>query len=256
MSIRPKTKRRMVILILVAALSLTVGFGLYRWRIYLANQKIDAIKADGIAAFRAGDYATAIDKLSIYCTKRKTDPDALLDFAIARSKVPTLDGSHIQQAVHLAHVYCDLQPTDVEAQHFLLGMETPVSLYAADALDLAHDLLRANPDDLTALKSIAEIQTRDRKFDEAFDATQRYCQANPTDLEMQDRALYLMQQLNRPPQELQDRAAALQKSFPNDPRFLIVQVMAYSFTISSADTSEERDTENAAAMKLLLKASQ
>src|SRR5271163_4377371 len=108
MSIRPKTKRRMVILALVGALVLAAGAGLYRWRIHQANLKIDAIKDEGMAAFHAGDYPTAIEKLSVYVTKRKSDPDALMAFAIARSKVPTLDDGYIVQAVSIAHRYADL----------------------------------------------------------------------------------------------------------------------------------------------------
>jgi Tfp pilus assembly protein PilF len=256
MSMRPKTKQRMLILALFAALILAAGAGLYRWRIHLANLKIDAYKETGMAAFHAGDYPTAIENLSIYCTKRKTDPDALMAFAIARSKVPTLDGSHIVQAVTLARHYCDLEPDDVEAQHFLIELEAPLNLYAAAALDQARDLLKQNPADLTALKAIAQIQTRERDFDEAFDAAQRYCAVNPTDLEMQQVSLYLMEHLNRPPAEILDYADALQKKYPNDPRFLIVEVLAYSVTINSADTSDQRAADEQAAMKLLLQAAQ
>jgi tetratricopeptide (TPR) repeat protein len=256
MSIRPKTKRRVVTLALVATLVVCAGIALYRYRMYQANQKIDEIKTEGMAAFKAGDYPDAIDKLSVYVTKRKTDTEALMAFAIARSKVPTLDNSNIVQAVAIARRYCDLQPGDIEAQHFLLELEAPISLYAAAALDQAHDLLKGDPNDLTALKAIAHIQYRDRQFDEALDAAQKYSDADPTDLEMQQLVLVLMQKMERDPSEILARAADLQKKYPNDPRFLLVQAMAYICAQGPADTTEERDNQMQNAGKLLIQASQ
>jgi Tfp pilus assembly protein PilF len=256
MSIRPKTKRRVVTLALVAALVIVAAIGLYRYRMWQADQKIAQIKTEGMAAFNAGDYPTAIDKLSVYVTKHKSDTEALMAFAIARSKVPTLDYSYIAQAINIAHHYCDLQPNDVAAQHFLLELEAPNSAYAAVALDQAHDLLKGNPSDLTALKAIAQIQTRERKFDEALDAAQRYSDSNPTDLEMQQRVLFLMQALGKEPADIHARADALQKKYPNDPRYLLVQAMACIYAKGPAETTEDRATELQTASKLLTQASQ
>lgn len=84
MSIRPKTKRRVFILALIALLLVVAGAGLYRYRMYQADQKIAEIKSEGMAAFNAGDYPTAIEKLSVYVTKRKSDTEALMAFAIVQ----------------------------------------------------------------------------------------------------------------------------------------------------------------------------
>jgi len=254
MSIRPKTKRRVVYLVVGAVLALGLVAGGYRLRMAYYNKIIYQARADGMAAYKAGDYPAAIEKLNIYVIKHRDDPEALMAFGIARSKVPSPDNSNVIQAIAIINRYCTLVPRDIEAQHLLLELEAPVAAYTAEALGTAKDLLKQNPNDLTALKAVARINHRERHFDAALDAALKYTQTNPADLDMQRGVMLLMKQLNRPPSELHQRADALAKQYPNDPRFLLVKAMAYYYGTSPTDTSDKRSADLHAYLELLQKA--
>ena len=73
---------------------------------------------------------------------------------------------------------------------------------------------------------------------------------------MQQRALYLMQKVGDEPSQIHARADDLQKKYPNDPRFILVQAMANIYAQSSTDTTEERTAELQQASKLLAQAAQ
>jgi predicted Zn-dependent protease len=255
MNIRPKTIRRVSILIVVLLVVSGAVAGLYQFGKVRAARKIAQFKVDGVAAFNAGDYPTAIEELNKYVSKVKTDPEALKDFAIARSNVPTLDASHISQAVLLMRRYTELQPDDIDGWHRLLELEEPVTPYAAETLSNARDLLRQNPKDLTALKAIALVQTRARQFADALIYSKQYTDINPTDLDMQRRTLYLMHSVGRDPSELHAHADDFIKQFPDDPRGLVVKAMAYYYGTSAAETTDQRTAELTTVRDLLVQAS-
>jgi tetratricopeptide (TPR) repeat protein len=255
MNIRPKTVRRVSILVVVLVVVSGAVAGLYEFGKVRAARKIAEFKTDGIAAFNAGDYPTAIEELNKYVSKVKTDPEALKDFAIARSNVPTLDASHISQAVLLMRRYTELEPDDVDGWHRLLELEEPVTPYAAETLSNARDLLRQNPKDLTALKAIALVQTRARQFPDALTYSQQYTDINPTDLDMQRRTLYLMHSVGRDPSELHAHADEFIKQFPDDPRGLVVKAMAYYYGTNSAETTDQRTSDLTTVRDLLVQAS-
>jgi predicted Zn-dependent protease len=255
MNIRPKTIRRVSVLVVVLLIVSLLVAGLYEFGKARAAAKIAQMKVDGIAAFNAGDYPLAIEKLSQYVTKNKSDPEALKDFAIARSNVPTLDSSHISQAVTLMRRYNELEPDDIDGWHRLLELEEPVTPYAAETLSNARDLLRLDPKDLTALKAIALVQTRARVFPEALTYSQQYVDINPSDLDMQRRLLYLMHEVGRDPTELHAHADAFIKQFPDDPRGLVVKAMAYYYGTSAAESTDDRTADLTAVRDLLVQAS-
>jgi Tfp pilus assembly protein PilF len=254
MSMRPKTKRRLLALV-VGTIVVVGGLALlYQHRMSVAAAEIMQYRTDGMAAYQAGDYKTAITDLNVYVTKRKEDADALLAFGVSRSKVPTLDGSYITQSISIIRKYLTLSPGDIETSHRLLEMEEPFSSYAGPALDLAKELLRADPKDLVALKAAARINTRTRHFEDALAACDQYIAINPTDLEMQHTDLYLMQAMGRTGQELRDRADAQAAKYPTDPRFLLVRAWGYIDSRSPDMTTDEVQKNDQAARDLLKEA--
>jgi cytochrome c-type biogenesis protein CcmH/NrfG len=253
MSIRPKTKRRLFYLLVTAVFLVGSTVWFFSYRLKLAEKRIQQDKVAGLKAYAAGDYPTAIEKLSAYVTKHKDDPEALLPFGIARSKIPTMDGSHITQAISLIRIYNSLRPGDMDAAHLLLELQTPLPTYAGPALLLANDMFRNNPGDLVALKSVVEINSRARRFDDAWPAAQKYTQMAPTDLEVQERALYIMREMGKPAQELRDRTDNLQKQYPDDPRFLLLKASAYSVQ-GPTDTLETRQANTDAARRFVVEA--
>jgi len=256
MIIRPKTKRR--ILILFVGL-LVVGSCLVTWwrhRLNLAEAQIQQEKVDGMAAYAAGDYQTAINDLNAYVIKHKTDPEALRAFGISRSKVPTIDGGYIQQAIQIMRKYASLVPDNLDAQEQLLEMQVNVGAYASSAVDLANDILRNHPNDLAALQALVTINARDRKFQDADVAAQKYVQLNPADLGMQWTILQLMHQLGKPPAEIHGHADALMAKYPNDPRFLLVKAWSYYYGQAADETPQQSVADMEQARQLILQAAQ
>ncbi|MDP9174820.1 MAG: hypothetical protein M3O30_13290 [Planctomycetota bacterium] len=169
--------------------------------------------------------------------------------------MPTLDGRHITQAINLIRIYVSLVPTDLDAQHLLLELQTPLPSYAGSSIALASDMLRSNPQDLVALKTIIEVNLRSRKFEDAWPAAQKYTEINPTDLEVQEESISVMHQMGKSPAELRQRADDLAAKYPNDPRFLLIQASAYSVQ-GPADTLDARQKVFETARNLVIKASQ
>jgi predicted Zn-dependent protease len=262
MMIRPKTKRR--VLILLSGLVIFTGAvaWLYAYRMRIAESKLQLDKQIGIDAYRSGDYQTAIDKLAEYISHEQKrdqgqlDPEALLAFANARAKVPTKNDDYIVLAITSLRQYCSLVPENTQERDHLLEMEAPSPAYEPDALGRANDLLRSNPDDLVALKAITQIYARERKYQEAAPASDRYVRLSPTDLDMQKLNFEIMQALSRPASEMHQRADALRAKFPADPRFLIIKAWAYYFGQSRTETTQQRNDDFQAYEKLILQAAQ
>ncbi|MGD0462534.1 MAG: tetratricopeptide repeat protein [Tepidisphaeraceae bacterium] len=260
MTIRPKTKRRVLILLGGLVVFTAAVAWLYAYRMRIAESKLRLDEQAGMEAYRAGDYQTAIDKLAEYIDHEQQgdhgqlDPKALLAFANARAKVPTKNDDYIVQAISSLRAYCSLVPENTQERDHLLEMEAPSPGYEPDALARANDLLRSNPDDLVALKAIAQIYVRERKYQEAAPAADRYAQLAPTDLEMQKLNFEIMQALSRPASQMHHRADALRAKYPADPRFLIIKAWAYYFGQSPSQTAQKRSDDAQAYKDLILQA--
>jgi tetratricopeptide (TPR) repeat protein len=260
MTIRPKTKRRLLILLVGAALFSVVIAWLYSYRIAIAERKLLDDKQAGLEAYRNGDYPTAIDKLREYINHeqkrdpQEMDPQALLAFATSSAKVPGKNQDYIVTAVTTLRRYCVMMPDDVHAREQLVEMEAPYATYTPDALSRANDLLKSNPDDLPALKAVAEINFRQQKFEDAAPAVKRYVELAPTDLELQKIYFQVMQSMSHPTAELQQHADDLLTKYPADPRFRIVKAMALYYGRNNLATPEENRDEFKQYRSLILDA--
>jgi cytochrome c-type biogenesis protein CcmH/NrfG len=260
MTIRPKTKRRVLILLTGATLFCGGAGWLYSYRIAIAERRLQADKQIGLDAFRAGNYQLALDKLTEYINHEEKrapgelDPQALLAFANARAKVPTKNEDYIVTAVTTLRRYCILVPNDQAAKDQLLEMEAPYSTYTADAVSRANDILRDNPNDLVALKALAEIYFREQKYTQAAPYVTSYIALVPTDLELQRVNYLIMQSTSRPAAEMHQHADALLAKYPNDPRFKIVKAWAYYYGRNPLATPEQNLQDASHYRALLLQA--
>jgi tetratricopeptide (TPR) repeat protein len=259
MIIRPKTKRRVLILLIVFAVFSAAAAWLYSYRMMVAENRLQADKDQGLAAYKAGDYQTAISKLAEYInhtqrSQKEVDPQALLAFANARAKVPTGNQDYIVLAITTLRRYCALAPDDATARDQLLEMEAPYTAYAPDALGRATEILRSNPNDAVALKTVVAVNVRQRKFQDAADAAQRYVQIVPTDMEMQRTNFLIMQAMGRPGADMKSQVDALIRKYPTDPRFKVVKAWAYYYGRTSLETAEENRLDYKAYHDLIVEA--
>lgn len=144
MSLKPKTIRRLTLLVGVAVLLVVSAFTLLvvrRWQ----NERIMAgLRAEGLAAVEAGDHYLALNKFAPYLRAHFDDAEAIKAYALARSRVEEFDGSHLMQAIGHYRRYLEMRPEDREAAVTLLGWFNQVSHYP-EARDLAAGLRPADP---------------------------------------------------------------------------------------------------------------
>src|SRR3954470_16896890 len=131
MAIRPKTKRRVLILGLVALLVVGAGAGVYFRYVQKRNAELAAWRSAAMSAYAAGDYAAALPQFAKYHTEARTgqlsrdqvDLEALFAYAKSRASVEMQPGNrHLVEARGLFERYLALKPGDLEAEHVLLDI--------------------------------------------------------------------------------------------------------------------------------------
>ena len=115
MNIRPKTVRRLLILML--ALAIFAG-GVFAW-LLMSQQRVRAQIAQGrrdaVAAFEAKDYASAVKLFSNYLTRshsQDSDAEAVFDYGKSRMNVPLDDNRHVFEAIGVFVRYLQLDHKD------------------------------------------------------------------------------------------------------------------------------------------------
>src|SRR5277367_3790615 len=121
MAIRPKTKSRLLILLLAAICIGGVLSGAYLYRERQARHQLNVDRADGMQAFRNHDYLTAIDKLTPLINHRQDDADALYALALSQLSKPSPQPGDIADALERLRRYREMVPTNLDAAHRLLA---------------------------------------------------------------------------------------------------------------------------------------
>jgi tetratricopeptide (TPR) repeat protein len=229
MNIRPKTTRRLLILLgtiaaVVGAASVLIAVQLRRYEKHRL-----AFRAVAMDAYRHGDYRTAIADFPRYLGKDHIDSEAIFDYAVARSKVPTANLSYLTDARKLFARYLELNPDDTDAQHHLLDIYQQLK-YSAESSALIDQLLAKNADDIPALSAQLGEKMRDHRYDLALPIALHLCDLNPLDIQTQVKACELMASAHKPPGEIIGRADQLLKAHPQDPRFELLRGVAARVT--------------------------
>ncbi|HSV14192.1 MAG TPA: hypothetical protein VLI90_08025, partial [Tepidisphaeraceae bacterium] len=228
MNLRPKTKRRL--LVLIAAIGLLAGGITAFVNVQLHRYEAARLqfRKQGMAAYNRGDYTGALDQFSRYLRNDTNDPEALYAYAVARSRVPRPDLAHLTEAKSLFNRYLEQVPGDANAQHQLLEIYQKLN-YHAEAVSLADTLLARDANDLPAMKAKLHALLGQSKYDEALTLCKRVNELAPLDLDAQKLTLALLRKLQRPPAELTARADVMLAGHPNDPRFELLRAVAASF---------------------------
>src|SRR5690606_25216397 len=136
MSIRAKTKKRLLILVLIVTVLSGATVGAYLYRVNQIRQNTLDARVEGQAALEEGDYYTAMHRLGVYVNHNPKDAQALYQYAQARQQVPEPQAKHILDAVSLYRRVLDLDPTHQEARLKLLDLYTSIG-YGNEAVDTA-----------------------------------------------------------------------------------------------------------------------
>jgi Flp pilus assembly protein TadD len=160
MRLKPKTVRRLLLLSLVGVLLIGSAFSLFVVRRWQNQRLLASHRAEGMAAFEAGDYFTALDKVSYYHRHgRMVDPEVLLAIAVSRQRIEEPDNRHLVLALRPYQLYLEQKPDDAEARMTLLKLYNQAGYYI-EARDLAarmrpSALADAGPEHLPVLREEA-----------------------------------------------------------------------------------------------------
>jgi tetratricopeptide (TPR) repeat protein len=228
MNIRPKTIRRLLIIVLVCVAVVTGGMAIVRHNDRVKEAAIVQAGADGMKAFKEGDYATALARLGTYVAKHKDDADALYAYAISRSRVEEISGRHITEAIMLLDQYRSMRPNDANANHELLDLYAKADR-TVETMRLADEMLQQNPKDIKALLAKSRAMLRTGDYEGALKVSQQINSVAPLDLQGQLLTMELLTRLKRPPADVVKSTADLQKAHPNDPRFELLMGVANEY---------------------------
>jgi tetratricopeptide (TPR) repeat protein len=227
MNLRPKTKRRLGILLAGTLVVAGSGTALVTIQLHRLEARRQEYRALAMTAFDHGDYTSALHEFKKYLNDsgNSTDADAIYAYAVSRSHVPRPDLSHLVEAKANFNRYLELRPGDDKAQHQLLNIYRQLG-YQAEVLSLSDTLLAKDPDDDAALSAKVQALTAESKFDQALELSKKLNDLSPTDLPRQMRTFDLMARLKQPAETIIARSEALRQAHPNDPRFELLRAAA------------------------------
>lgn len=253
---RAKTIRRLVILGVTACVLIALGAGFIYFRLHQRNEQLLEKRAEGLSAFKAGDYEKAMKFLSNYLgvQRNQGDADALFAYAESRSRIEEPNHKEIGEAIVAFKRYLDLRPGDLKAQHLLMDLYVKSGNFT-EVQHLADDVLKSHPDDADALRANASALFNLRNYRGALEASQKLNKINPLDIQGQLITLQTMAALDTPVSDMLKRTAQLRADHPNDPRFEMLEgfVHLYDSTTQSSG-SEQWKQARMASRDWLLKA--
>lgn len=175
---RLKPKRRLILLtavVIVLALGAFAGLFVRRWQ---RDRMTNQLLAEGLAAYKAGDYYNALGKTGSFITRVGADPrrardpkfpDALLAYADSRRLIEEPDGHNYRDCLKFYQEYHVRRPGDRDAAATLLRMYNICGM-GVEAYKLADELLPADgkftEKDLPVLRDKALGQLTAKAFDD------------------------------------------------------------------------------------------
>lgn len=230
MNIRTKTKQRLLIL---ASVALVLVGGLTAAIIYQMNLRQEQLRQHrqaGLKAFDQQDYPGAIDHLGRYINRAdQQETEVLYKFGVARLEVPTPDNSHLGAALNALQRVLDRRPDHEPTRRELLDLYRQIGR-DSELVDLADQLLAEYPEDLEALRAKAIALRRLREPERAVEVIRQANEAHPDDLRAHMLRLQIMDDLDRPNDELITYADQRREQAPNDPRSLLLTAFAHQLT--------------------------
>ena len=229
MPIRPKTRRRLLLLVLIGVVLIGAGTGVFLYRKHQIRQDMLAKRAEGMAAFEQGDYSTAMHSVGSYLNRYPEDVEALYAYAVSRREVTEPDGEHLRQAIGMFRRVMELEPKHQDARTALLELYPRVG-FNTEALQLADEQLRHDPDDATALWAKARALAAVRRFVDAVPVAENYTRQKPEDLSGHLLLFSLYDALNEPDEPYIEHAERMADRLADHPVMPLLRATVFLLT--------------------------
>lgn len=186
MSLKPKTSRRLLILLAVVLVAALGAGGLFVVRRVRHTQTAARQRADGLKFVEQKNYYEALAPLKKVLEQAPDDKEALRAYAVARENVEDRDGGHIAQAASIYQKLHTLDRGDRETSLHLLDLLVTAQMNT-ETVSLAEDLRPADlaqctKEHLPVLRAEGAARTRAKaRDDKAGDVLARIIALDPED---------------------------------------------------------------------------
>jgi predicted Zn-dependent protease len=206
---KPSTRAWILLIGLLTALA--VMGGAYAFRKHQSTKWYLAQREQGIAAAKASDHVTAVDRLSTYLSKYPDDVEALAVFVASRPKVPGPKNSQLSETIYALRHLVKLQPNRIEERRTLAQLYAQTN-YWTEAKDAAEAVLAKRDSDV----EMAEVKTtallRLNKPGDALAAAVTWQALAPNDIDAQMTLLFLAHQVKTLDPPVAAKVEKLQKA--------------------------------------------
>jgi len=229
MSIRAKTRRRLVVVLLVAIAVVAASSAFVAVRHGQIKADYEQKRAAGIAAAQAGDHAQALKLLGQYLRRNGDDYEALYHYATARRYVPAEDHSHLAAAADALRRVVEHDPDDRPARDELLELYMQIGR-STEAGAIADQILADQPNDAEALYAKAIVELGLNRNGPALAFAEQLIAAHPEHYKAHQLALQLLHMAGSTPEQIIARAQQFRTDHPGDRRFDVLLAFAQFIT--------------------------
>jgi tetratricopeptide (TPR) repeat protein len=236
---RNKNKRilkRFLILCTLFGVVLVAGVALHIARNKGKERLLREHHEAGFAAYEAGNFEEAVEKLGYYNSAINDDPDVAYKLADASRRLPSQGGNGLRKAVSLAKTAADLAPTRTEPLELLLDLHGELN-QQTERLSVALKLLRLEENSPAALtaKAMAEVALGRRT--DALETANLLAEVTPNDPESHKLVFAILAREDAAVgrQMMSEYAEKIGEEHPDDPRFVVLRVHASALMGSYED---------------------
>jgi tetratricopeptide (TPR) repeat protein len=229
MSVKAKSKKRLVILVAAVLGTGVVGGGLVLYKMHRTSVHYTEARVTGLRAAGTGDHVTAVNHLAYYLDRHPDDVEALETYA---KEVLASDGLEAGQSVaavarvrHLAQ----LRPAEIEPKRQLMRLQARLGR-STEAREAADAVLAQDSKDVEALGIRVGVLVALREWDNALAAAKIWCEAAPQDPVPHCNLLMIMARMDKPADEIKASAKLVADKAPGTPLALLVTAHALALT--------------------------
>ncbi len=184
----------------------------------MSRKELASLREQGLALYRAGEYAEAIPPLRRYTSKVQDDAEVLVAFGMSRKEVPLPNNRHIVRAITLIKTAFDLDPENLEAGGALLDLYD-LAGFQTELVDAADKILRVDPGHQQAMFLRAKALITLGRADEALAATEALIEKHGDMLESHTLHSLALWRAGRSQEEIAESLGAQRDRFRNNAAF-------------------------------------
>ncbi len=195
-----RTKRRLIVLAVLAGGIAVAGVGGTMMRKAQRAQMAERSRAEGLAAYEAKDYHTAVGKLRTHLRIAGEDSEALTALGDSQRYVEEPNYRHLINARTYLDIAVSLDPQNVKAREILLDVHLQLGNWA-ELAEIAGELLELDPGHEKAARRRIEANLQRGNQAEALKAARELVTAQDGSIDAHLEVLRVLQQTNRNPRE-------------------------------------------------------